>query len=211
MDLKRKSRGFREFLRILVTCEGSKTEPNYFRSLCRGLGLRATVVEIAGANSGSAPESVYQYAAKRLAEDPELDELYCVFDRDQHESFDSAMKKITEHPSKKLRAVVSYPCFEFWILLHFRFSRAPFSRVGAESAGDMAAKAVKTEWPSYAKGALDVFERLDAEGRTDIAIANAARARKDASETGELNPSTDVDELVSRLREVAKLQQEQFR
>jgi hypothetical protein len=202
-DLRRRSKGLREFIRVLIACEGSKTEPNYFRGLCRHLGLRGTTVEIAGEECESAPISVYRYAAERVAEDGGFDEIYCVFDRDRHPTFAAAISAIQQHPSGKFRAIASHPCFEYWVLLHFGYTRAPFVAAGSDSPGDAALKAVKVCWSVYAKGTQNAHKFLNEDGRTDIAITNAGRARTDAIATGEPNPSTDVDLLVLRLRKLA--------
>ena len=205
-DLRRRSRGLTEFTRLLIACEGSKTEPNYFCGLCRQLGLRGTIVEIAGEECESAPISVYRYAAERAVDDGGFDEIYCVFDRDRHPTFADALTAIQQHPTGKFRAIASHPCFEYWVLLHFRYTRAPFVAAGADSPGDLAVKAVKTCWNTYAKGTKNAHQFLSEDGRTDLAIANAGRARADAIATGEPNPSTDVDLLVIRLRELAAQQ-----
>lgn len=203
-DLKRKSRGIREFTRILITCEGSRTEPNYFRGLCKSLGLTSAVVEVTGKECGSSPISVCDYAIARLASDRAFEHVYCVFDRDTHETFDAAVRKITEHPSKILTSIVSFPCFEYWILLHFRFTRATARRAGSKSAGDQMIDLVLVEWPEYSKGSANVYERLNSRGLTDTAIANARQARADVSVTGNPDPSTDIDILVLTLRKLAK-------
>jgi hypothetical protein len=134
--LQRRSRSVREFSRVLITCEGEKTEPNYLREMCRTLGLTAAVVEIIGKECGSSPLSVYDYAASRLKEDSSFDEVFCVIDRDTHATFDAAISKIASHPSKKMRSIASYPCFEYWILLHFRYTRGSVPAIGNKSSGD---------------------------------------------------------------------------
>ncbi|TXG79594.1 MAG: RloB domain-containing protein [Rhodocyclaceae bacterium] len=204
--LKRKSRGFLELKRILIVCEGSKTEPHYLKALIRSLGLRATSVLVIGEECESAPISVYEYAEARFLEDPPFDEVFCVFDRDRHPSLDSACQAIESHASKLFKAIISHPCFEYWILLHFRYTRAPFVAQGANSPGAMVLKAVKEVWPQYAKGSSEVFAQLDKDNRLSLAIEHAKRAQADAKVTGELNPSTDFHTLVIRLQEVAKEQ-----
>ncbi len=204
--LRRKSRGFAELKRTLIVCEGSKTEPHYFKSLIRSLGLRATSILVIGEECESAPISVFEYADTLYREDGSFDEVFCVFDRDRHPSFDRACSAISQHSSRAFRAVVSNPCFEYWLLLHFRYTRAPFVAQGANSPGDMVVKAVKDAWPDYTKGRQDVFSQLNREGRTQQAIENAKRARIDATATGEPNPSTDVDVLIERLEQLASTQ-----
>jgi hypothetical protein len=204
--LKRKSRGFVELKRSLIVCEGSKTEPYYFKSLIQWLGLRATSVLVIGKECESAPISVYEYADTMYREDSSFDEVFCVFDRDRHPSFDRACAAISQHSSKVFHAVVSNPCFEYWLLLHFRYTRAPFVAQGVNSPGDMVLKAVRDAWPEYTKDRQDVFSQLNRDGNLQEAIVRARRARADANATGELNPSTSVDVLVDRLQQLASTQ-----
>lgn len=205
-ELRRRSRGFVELKRTLIVCEGSKTEPQYFKSLIAWLGLRATSVLVIGEECESAPISVFEYADAKYREDGPFDEVFCVFDRDRHPSFDRACSAISNHSSKAFRAVVSNPCFEYWVLLHFRYTRAPFVAQGGNSPGDMVIKAVKDVWPDYAKSRQDVFSTLNRNGKLQQAFVNAKRARMDATATGEHNPSTNVDFLVEHLQQLASTQ-----
>jgi hypothetical protein len=202
--LTRRSRRIKEFSRVLITCEGSKTEPNYFREACKDLGLTSAMVEVAGKECGSSPMSVCDYALARLKEDGSFDEVFCVFDRDTHQTFDAAVKKIAGHSSKKLRSIVSYPCFEYWVLLHFRYTRGAVRATGGKSPGNQMLDLVVAEWPDYAKGLTDMYKRLTEKGLTEVAIANSVKARGDAVATQNPDPSTEVDILLLRLRELAK-------
>lgn len=65
---------------------------------------------------------------------------------------------------------------------------------------------MKDVWPIYAKGNKTGLTTLGADGRLEKAIKHAQLARIDAVETSESNPSTDVDLLVTKLREIAETQ-----
>ena len=72
--------------RILIVCEGKKTEKNYFDRLSRLLELRN--IEVTHYNS--APISVVNGAISRKQEEENdfpFDEVWCVFDRDHHPTF----------------------------------------------------------------------------------------------------------------------------
>lgn len=197
----------REFTRILIVCEGSKTEPNYIRELCHHLRLRAAAVEVVGEECESAPISVYRYAAERLRSDTSFDEVYCVFDRDRHATFDAAVTACAAHHSRKFQSICSFPCFEYWLLIHFRFTRSPIAAEGNDSPGDVALRLVRAEWAEYRKGMKGTFAVLEARSLTEVALQNAARARRDVEATLEPNPSTQMDILVSRLMQLAQEQQ----
>src|SRR3954452_4619238 len=57
-DLARRTPSRRSKDRILIVCEGGKTEPNYLRELKGSLGLTNADVEICGDECGSDPASV---------------------------------------------------------------------------------------------------------------------------------------------------------
>lgn len=202
--LRRVSRGLNEFRRVLIICEGSKTEPNYLREVCQSLRLRAASVEIAGEECDSAPISVFRYADARFRDEAgDYDKIFCVIDRDRHPTFDAAVVACESHPSKRFLPIRSYPCFEYWILLHFRFTRAPIVTEGGASPGDVALALVREHWPEYLKGSRQCFERLEKQGFTARAEQNALRARRDAEATAEPNPSTEIDLLIEELRALA--------
>lgn len=205
-SLRRASRKLKEFERLLIVCEGSKTEPNYFREICRYLGLGTASVEVIGDECDSAPINVFNYAKARFREDAGYANVYCVIDRDNHATFDAAVSHCKSHPSGRFRAICSFPCFEFWLLLHFRYTRSPIVAKGGDSPGDVVLRLVCSEMPKYRKGMKGVFDELEKRGLTPVAIANSRRARLDVEATGSSNPSTDVDELVVRLLTLASEQ-----
>jgi hypothetical protein len=206
VSLKRPTPQRNEFKKILIVCEGSKTEPNYLKEVCRYYRINTASVEIAGKECDSAPITVFRFARDRFKDDPSFDEVYCVIDRDSHPTFDEAVSACLTHPSMRFRSIRSYPCFEYWILLHFQFTRAPVHGAGGSSPGDVMLKMVKKSWPEYTKGLAKCFFELKKNGKTDTAINNAIRARQDAISTGEPNPSTEFDQLLQRLIDLAKEQ-----
>ena len=123
--------------RILIVCEGDKTEPKYFESLRAEFKL-GTVIVVEGGEWGSAPISVVDYALSRdervsrrrktrqkgQTSEPPFGEVWCVFDVDQHESFHRAVDKAR---ANGLELVVSNPAFEYWYLLHFKETDRPFA------------------------------------------------------------------------------------
>lgn len=203
-SLRRPKPLLNEFKRILIVCEGSKTEPHYLRDACQVYRIHSASVEIAGKECGSAPMSVYRYAEERFREDSSFDEVYCVIDRDTHDTFDAAVSACHKHSSKRFYPVCSYPCFEYWILLHFYYTRAPIVATGGSSPCDVTLKLVTTKWPEYTKGYTKCFSELNKSGKAAIAMKNASLARADAISTGEPNPSTELDKLLQRLHKLSE-------
>ena len=75
-DLARRTPSRRSKDRILIVCEGGKTEPNYLRELKGSLGLTNADVEICGDECGSDPASVVNYGIQRFAQDPGFDRIF---------------------------------------------------------------------------------------------------------------------------------------
>ena len=93
--------------RYLIVCEGSKTEPNYLKELINDLRINQKTVCIEKGND-SAPIKIVghaetEYNRDALYGDP-FDKVFCVFDRDNHETFDEAIEKI-DNLKKKREAI----------------------------------------------------------------------------------------------------------
>lgn len=196
-DLKRRGAQREPYDRVLIVCEGEKTEPIYFSELKDHYKLSNANIVVTPA-SGTDPLSIVRTAQKKERKDGEhYDRIYCVFDRDRHKNFQAACDKIDR---SKLLAARSWPCFEYWLLLHFQYTRSPFTESGNNSPCDNCIKALKQAdaMHDYQKGTAGVFGRLS--DRLDIAKQHARRARSDALETTEDNPSTEVHDLVHYLQ-----------
>lgn len=183
---------------VLILCEGSKTEPNYFRALRQAYRLSSANVEIAkpGAND---PLSIVKKANDRITKD-KFDRAYCVFDRDGWANYDQALQLAADCQNGRngrLIAVPSVPCFEIWILLHFVYSTAPYYEVGRNSACDNVLRALRTHFADYNKGHQDVYHRVA--GQMTRAITHAQRLADHNQQTGSINPSTRVHDLVHYL------------
>ncbi|MEC4678576.1 MAG: RloB family protein, partial [Nitrospirota bacterium] len=115
-ELRRQKAKRAPYDRVLIVCEGSKTEPNYLRDLRDCLKLVSTNIEIDG-DCGSSPMSVYNHAERRYREEKKkpdpYDRIFCVFDKDTHgEQYQKATTNILSYkPAKVFKAITSIPCF----------------------------------------------------------------------------------------------------
>ena len=75
--------------RVLVVCEGTKTEPDYFREIVEAYRLSSANVVVASGR-GSDPESVVATAVERYEDDPDYEGVYVVVDRDTHAGYAAA-------------------------------------------------------------------------------------------------------------------------
>ena len=196
-QLRRRGPKREPYDRVLIVCEGSKTEPSYFQSLVARFRLSTANVVITG--SGSDPRSLVKTAKKlrdiEKRQGDQYDAVYCVFDRDEHTHFNKAT---SEARSAKLKLARSWPCFEFWLLLHFVYSRRPYAPSGNKTAAENCVRELLQHLSNYTKGNAGVFEVL--EDQMETAKSNASLALSDAEATGRCNPSTEVHCLVAYLQ-----------
>jgi RloB-like protein len=182
--------------RVLVICEDTKSGKTYLQDACRQFRTTASIIHCGRTD----PLGIVQEA---IARHKGFDKTYCAIDRDNHQNFDAAMIEARKYPA--ITTIVSYPCFEFWLLLNFEYSRRPYTAVGSSSAADRVIAELRTKpgMQGYAKGAdRDVFAALYPHGY-EKGLVHAARALLNARETDELNPSTRVHELLEYLKSLS--------
>ena len=87
---------------MLIVCEGKRTEPLYFSELADHYRLSTANVMVVG--TGSDPHTVVREAKelqkRERRQGERYDEVYCVFDRDEHPAFDNASKDATDNDLK---------------------------------------------------------------------------------------------------------------
>lgn len=186
-----------DYDRVLIVCEGKKSEPTYLGDLVDRYGLSTANVVVAGIGSDPrrlvATAKTLEKKERRLGES--YDEVYCVFDRDQHAHFESASQEARD---AKLTLARSWPCFEYWLVLHFVYHRRPYAASGNRSAAQNCVRDLKRYLPGYTKGMAGVYKNL--EDRLKTAKSNAERALSDVAATGTPDPSTEVHLLVAYLQ-----------
>ena len=128
--------------------------------------------------------------AAQVAKDENLgyDEVWCVFDIDDHPQIDDAKQQARDNG---VRLAVSNPCFELWVLLHFQEQRAHISRAKLRAA-------CRKHLPGYEK---DIpTEKLSP--HYDEAVIRARNLDAWQREQGrpDANPSTGVYHLTQAIR-----------
>ena len=110
--------------------EGAVTEPEYL-ALMKGPDVR-----IDYGTPGFDPRSLVRHAKddaranrKRRRADRDFDEIWCVFDRDDHEGMEATLQEARD---AKIDVAVSNPCVELWLLLHVRDQTAHIHRRDAQ-------------------------------------------------------------------------------
>lgn len=190
-----------QYARVLVVSEGSETEPHYIIGLRDLYRLSQANVIVNGA--GVSPSVVVQKAIDIFSDDGDYDKVYCVFDRDEHADYNDAVQRIkSQKPTGLFEAVISNPCFEYWILLHFILTTAPYNKTGQLTAAKCVLRELKKHLPDYEKSGKDVFEAL--RDRIPTAVKHATGALKTVTDAGTENPTTRMHLLVNYFSEIKK-------
>lgn len=205
-DLERKLNRRASYDRILIVCEGEKTEPLYFDEIKQTYKLSTANICILHGAYGTQPQKIVDYAHDKCLKSKEWEHVYCVFDRDDHPNFNNALvstlaldKKYRNDLRQPIRfeAIPSIPSFELWLLLHYECITREIDRNEV-----MRLLRRPSCLPDYAKGAKGLF------GRTsqilDTAFSNVQVLAREQARHGCVNPSTSVDRLVRRLIEIGK-------
>jgi len=211
-DTVRRNANRKPYDHVLIVCEGEKTEPYYFEEIRVHLDLDSANIKIDG-SCDSSPKSVVDYAEevfiKERVKAGNYDRVFCVFDRDQHETFDYALNKInsmnielknTEYSKEDVfMAIRSIPAFEYWFLLHFIPSTKSYSPLETKSVGDQVIDDLKIYIPNYEKKQKGIYKYSVDNMLIDGAKAHSKRIFENSKNTGDINPSTNVHELIEYL------------
>ena len=164
--------------RILVLCEGRNTEPQYLRGFKRW--CRNPLVEVVVDPEHGVPLTLVRRAkearldAERRAaregdDNVAYDEVWCVFDTDDHPHLEDACQMARDNG---IDVALSNPCFELWLLLHFRDSPGMQGRKDLLRLlrGHVSDYDKRIDFADYQPGyvsALERAKRLDAGARAD--------------------------------------------
>ncbi len=193
--------------RILIVSEGKKTEPNYFKEIRKFYRLSTTRVKVHPSESGTAPLQVVEYAEQLFIKGDRnrnippraFDQVFAVFDRDDHKSYFDALKKAELLDKKhkndnkhliRFRAIPSVPSFELWFLLHFE-------HIQTRSDRHEVFRRLKVHIPQYEKCFDKSFELT--RHLLDTAYLQAEKLKQHNSPYSVPEPYTAVDDLVKLL------------
>ena len=187
---------------ILIVCEGENPEVAYFKGLRHFLKLDSNRIKIQQAKNGNSPMQIVNESLA-LHKDDTFDRIFCVFDKDTHTTYQSAMKKIKDlQDSKKsipIVAINSVPCFEFWLLLHFENTSREYVQKGADRVKDQLERKLKDYLPGYDSSLKNIFALT--EPSLEQAVKRAKLLNQNKEKAGTDNPSTKVYELVEYLHD----------
>jgi hypothetical protein len=203
--LRRKKPTRPPYDRILVVCEGKKTEPNYFKVIRKEARIPTAYVCVLPSQFGTQPSQVVKFAVSKFEETKGFEKIFAVFDRDDHttyvdaiahaESLDGKLKN-DENKQVIFRAIVSVPSFELWLLLHYADIQSFHHR-------DVVLHHLREHITNYEKGKDGLYTLT--QGMLTIATRRAERLRTRFSRLPGEEAYTDVDELVGILRSLTRM------
>lgn len=197
-DLRRRRATRNPRKSFLIFCEGANTEPGYFKAIRRryiralidieiisGVGVPMTIVDLAR-------EEIKLRRGNKEGSWEMRDEIWVVFDRNEHQRFDEAVQLCRDN---KIFVARSNPCFELWLILHINGYDRPCDRHQIQDA-------LANVRPEYEKRKSKIlnFDNLieNIEHAEERATKQLARRANEGSPFG--NPSTTVGELTKRIR-----------
>lgn len=194
--------------RILIVCEGEKTEPNYFKSfdqMQHGSVVYDIDFERGKINTVQVVNKAIELREKAAALGITYDSVWAVFDKDDFpaSNFNAAIIKAEQHG---IGCAWSNEAFELWYVFHFINRVTPMSRKDYEK---VITKYVN-ESPAYTQKTKYVYRKNDPQSHVVMATCgNETNALKYAQRQAECftntryathNPCTTVYKLVRLLR-----------
>lgn len=192
--------------RVLIVCEGKKTEPDYFRRFRVGENSHF-VYEVECEGGGINTIDVVDVAIERKSQAERTtpyDSVWAVFDRDSFpkERFNTAIQKAKDNG---IEVAWSNEAFELWYLYHFQNQVSAMSRSQYETAISDAVNAsgkwTEKEPYRYAKNEERNYDIMTGYGDMERAIIWARKRHEafDGTKYADQNPCTLVYKLVLQL------------
>ena len=206
-DLKRRRYRREPKRRFLIFCEGRNTEPAYFKAL--KWVFSDALIEVETIAPAGVPYTLAKSATDRarsleLERRPrklrnsyeEGDEVWAVFDRDEHPRFEEAVAICL---LGNVGVGRSNPCFELWLILHEQDFDRPDDRHAVQAH-------LQTLRPEYERDGAkapdcdDMVSRAEeAERRAEVLLARRVEERTPFG-----CPSTTVGQLTRSIRDAAR-------
>lgn len=178
----------------LVVCEG-ETEVDYLCEFARSLRVHAHICK----GDGTDPKSIVCTAKRKSREDGiKYDQIFCVFDRDNQPSVFAEAIELCK--SRKFIAIVSNPCFEIWLFLHFQLRESGFG------SPQQMMKALRKlpGFEDYDKDGVQIFRTTV--HLIDDACKNASTLASKQQNNPKKDPYTNMHALIERFSFLKKEQ-----
>ena len=194
---------------FLIVTEGERTEPLYLKGIQKLIKkkiggeiniIEAPIIDIHG--EGAATGKLVEIA-EQIVKDAKIiyQNVWIVFDKDDFEDFDQAIKEGT---GKGYKMAWSNQSFEYWLYLHFYYSDSALHRdVWNEKLDEIFAQYGLGNG-CYQKNYEDIYNLVNSFDGVSTAIKNAKRRmaafREGIDKPSEYDPGTTMYKLVEELR-----------
>lgn len=174
--------------KILIVCEGERTEPNYFKAF----PIHPSVLDIRGIGDNTV-FLVRQAVAIKNSEGP-FDAIWCVFDRDSFPAtyFNQALTLARQNG---IDVAYSNEAFELWYILHYDYLD---TGIGREQYRQRLTE-LRGKW--YEKNDATIYVELLDKQATAIRNAKRLLAQYEPANPEQDKPSTTVHLLVQVLND----------
>jgi hypothetical protein len=186
---------------ILIICEGQETEPNYLGGYCDAHGINRANVTIVPGDGDTDAVRLVRKAHRRFAVDRDFDAVFVVCDCAGEELINAralAAKSLmnASRQTISVKLVVSNPCFEYWLLLHFEYL-APAFLTPAEVLN-----LLRRHVTDYHKADRSIFAKVGI--GLERALGNTVRLKAELAAVGAQSPDTDMPDLIETLNSLRR-------
>ena len=183
----------RKLRRILIVCEGEKTEPNYFRRFPENPEVYDLIdIHGTGYNTVSLVNEAIRLKNEAQKRKEPYIEAWCVFDKDDF-SAELFINAILVAGRNQIKCAYSIEAFEIWYMLHYHYYDAALSREQYKE------KITKLLGKPYQKNDSEMYQLLQKRQKAAIQNAQKLYLRQSGQPLREQNPVTTVFRLVERL------------
>lgn len=194
---------------FLIVTEGERTEPLYFKGIQKLIKekvggmvevVEAPEIDIHG--EGSSTGKLIEITDRIVKEAKIIyQNIWVVFDKDDFEDFDQAIK---DGVSKGYKIAWSNQSFEYWLYLHFYYSDSALHRDVWNEKLDNIFEQYQLGDGTYQKNYIDIYNLVNSFDGVNTAIKHAKRRmasfRNGIDSPSEYDPGTMVYELVQELK-----------
>ncbi|MFA6677627.1 MAG: RloB family protein [Bacteroidales bacterium] len=201
---KRKVKVRHEKVSFLIVCEGKCTEPNYFNSFIDNRNSKVIESKIIGKgyNTVSLIKETIKIVKKSFKE---YDRIWAVFDKDDFENFNDAIKLAKKN---NIYCAWSNESFELWYYLYFQYLDTGISRQEyiKKIEREIQSKTGNSSF-KYKKNDKDFYAILQKYGNEEQAIINAEKLQNlyHDKDYASHKPCTHVSNLVKELKNPSSL------
>lgn len=195
--------------KFYIFCEGTQTEPHYFRGFENAIKSNAIYKNLVHVHvEGVGAETLRViYAAEKYVRENRIENanIWCVYDKDSFPKQDfnsvSQRAKTLNDQQDKVRYYVAWSnqCIEYWFILHFAYYDVDNSRKDYRKF--LHAKFKELGWTRYEKRNEELFEIMTSKGKPKQAIKYAEKRLRELEGKSDTDsvPATKVHLLVKEL------------